>query len=229
MMFRQKQIGVHAALVAAFSLAAVVAAYAQMFGADNGAGMMGGYGMGPGMMMGAGLANRPVDADWGGGVLSYGQVEGYIRDGRDRGKVDAKANSVIYDGTDVTINMVAVQPVHHDQTFEVGGLTDPTLVVPLGARVHLSLVNMDYGDNMEHGLILTPAPPPYPYMAMMKTGSGVAQVRSLLPWRSEKSVAQARYAVLSTDFIAQQPGTYWYVCPTSQHAEKGMYGRFVIR
>lgn len=220
-MFRQRQIGVRAALVVALSLGAPVASTAQMYG--------GGNGMGPGMMMGGGEANHPVDANWNGGLLSYGQAQTYIRDGHNLGRVNAKANTVTYSGPDVTINMVAVQPGHDDQTFEVAGLTNPTLIVPLGATVHLTVVNMDYGDNMEHGLILTPAPPPYPYISMMYTGPGLVQVEPLLPWRSEKDVAQAHYAALSTTFVARDPGRFWYVCPTPKHAEQGMYGKFEIR
>lgn len=142
---------------------------------------MGVYGMGPGMMTG-GFANRPVGPDWGGPVLAPAQVQDYLRDRAGQGRVDAKADTVTYGGTEVTIDMVAVQPGHHDQTYVVAGLTDPTLIVPRGATVHLTLVNMDYGDNMEHGLILTPAPPPYPSMSMMYTGPGIVRMAAL-PWR----------------------------------------------
>ncbi|WP_434666981.1 hypothetical protein P5W99_37955 [Paraburkholderia sp. A3BS-1L] len=187
----------------------------------------GGWSMGPGMM--GGFADRPVDSAWEGGVFTHAQVAKYLRESAAQGHVDTSANAITYGGTEITINMVTVQPGHDDQTFEVAGLTNPTLVVPRGATVHLNLVNMDYGGNMEHGLIITPAPPPYPYMSMMYTGAGLAQVEPLLPWRSKKDVGQARYAALSTTFVARDAGTYWYVCPTPRHAEEGMYGKFVVR
>lgn len=196
-------------------------------GWSMGPGMMGGYGMGPGMM--GGFADHPVDSTWVGRVFTHAQVVKYLHDSANQGRVDTKANAAIYSGTEITINMVTVQPGHDDQTFEVAGLTNPTLVVPRGATVHLNLVNMDYGDNMEHGLIITPAPPPYPYMSMMYTGPGLVQVEPLLPWRSKKAIGQAQYAALSTTFITRDAGTYWYVCPTPQHAEEGMYGKFVVR
>lgn len=188
--------------------------------------MMGGYGAGPGMM--GNFADRPVDSAWDGSVFTHAQVVKYLRDSVHQGRVDTKANAVTYSGTEITINMVMVQPGYEDQTFEVAGQTNPTLVVPRGATVHLNLVNMDYGDNMEHGLIITPAPPPYPYMSMMYTGPGLAQGGPLLPWRSKKDVGQAQYAALTTTFVARDAGTYWYVCPTPQHAEQGMYGKFVV-
>lgn len=198
---------------------------AQPYGA-YGPGMMGG-GMGPGMM--GGYANRPVGPDWQGGVLNYAQTQAYLRDSGRLGHADPKSDTVTYSGSEVTIDMTAVQPGHDDQTFEVAGLTNPTLVIPQGATVHLNLVNMDYGDNMEHAIILTPAPPPYPYMSMMYTGPGLAQVAPFLPWRSEKDALHARYAALSATFVARDAGTYWYVCPTPGHASKGMYGKFVVR
>jgi len=64
---------------------------------------------------------------------------------------------------------------------------------------------------------------------MMATGPGLAQVMPLLPWRNKKAVKQATYAELSTTFVAQERGTYWYVCPTPQHAQERMFGKFVVR
>lgn len=219
---------VRLAASAAIVLGTMGFAAAQGYG-----GMMGGNGYGPGMMgggmMGLAGADRPVDADWGGGVMSSAQVQAYLAAAPAAARIDAKAGTIIYAGNEITINMVAVQPGHDDQTFEVGGLTNPTLVVPSGATVHLNLVNMDRGRHMEHGVIITPTAPPYPYMAMMATGPGLAQVMPLLPWRSAEDLKQAQYASLSATFVAGSPGTYWYVCPTPQHAEKGMYGKLVVR
>ncbi len=223
------------AAAVAVVLGAIGVAGAQGYGGYGGM-MGGGYGngagYGPGMMgggmMGLAGADRPVDPDWGGGVLSSAQVRAYLAAAPAAARVDAKADTITYSGRDITIDMVAVQPGHDDQTFEVGGLTNPTLVVPAGATVHLNLVNMDWGRNMEHGVIITLAPPPYPYMAMMATGPGLAQVMPLLPWRSAKDLQQAQYASLSATFVAGNAGTYWYVCPTPQHAQKGMYGKLVV-
>lgn len=202
-------------------------AWGMIGGYSMGPGMMGGYGMGPGMM--GGFSNGPGGGGWGRESMTYDQVQAFIRDGDRQGRVDIKTNTVTFDAPDVTIDMIAVQPGHDDQTFEVRGLTNPTLIVPAKAVVHLNLVNMDFGANMEHGLILTPEPPPYPYMAMMATGPGLARIMPLLPWRSKKTLKQATYAKLSTTFVADEVGTYWYVCPTPQHAEEGMFGKFIVR
>lgn len=237
-MFREFSFGRATAIVAAIAFGLSIPAYAQQPGGGYGGyggygmmgpGMMGGYGAGAGMMYGGGAFNRPVYPGWGGNVLDAGQVSAYLQEGDEIGRAEPKTNTVTYSGKEVLIDLVAVQPGHEDQTFEVHGLANPTLVVPLGATVHLNLVNMDYGDNMEHGIILTPAPPPYPYMSMMATGPGVAGVMPLLPWRSSKTIKEARYAGRGATFVARERGTYWYVCPTPNHAEQGMFGKFVVQ
>lgn len=228
-----KRTGLVGLLAAAAMVGAVATAQAQMgygpgYGYGMGPGMMGGYGMGPGMMFGGGPFNRPVWPGWGGGVLTYPKVSAYLHKSETLGVANPKANTVTFSGKTIEIDMVAVQPGHDDQTFEVHGLTNPTLVVPQGAVIHMNLVNMDYGDTMEHGVIITPAAPPYPWMAMMATGPGLAGVMPLLPWRSTKNLQTAHYAALGAKFVARQAGTYWYVCPTPKHAMKGMYGKFVV-
>ena len=220
------------AIAAVAAISAIAPAAAQPSGGGQGgfgAGMMGSGMMGAGGMMMGGGSNRPIGADWRGGVLDYRQVEAYLGEGDQNGISDSAAKTVTFSGRTVSIDLVAVQPGHDDQTFEVHGLTNPTLIVPQGAIVHFRLVNMDYGNDMEHGIILTPAPPPYPYMSMMATGPGLAQGMPLLPWRSAEAVQRARYATLETTFVADAPGTYWYVCPTPKHAEQGMYGKFVVQ
>jgi rusticyanin len=186
-------------------------------------------GMYGGGMMGGGARNDgPVSEGWGGQVWNYAKVKQYLKASSEYGRADPATHTVRFTGRQVIIDMTAVQPGHDDGTFEVHNITNPTLVVPQGAVVHLNLVNMDYGKDMEHGVIITPAGPPYAYMSMMQTGPGFAGVMPLLPWRNADDVAQADYAAQGTTFVARTPGTYWYVCPTPGHAKKGMYGKFVI-
>ncbi|SMF27401.1 rusticyanin [Tistlia consotensis] len=206
-------------------LAAATAALAQ-YGSGGwtmGAGMMGGG------MMGGGFSDRPVAPHWGGRVVSYAEAEAFIQYGSAHGTADAKTNTVTFDGSEVTINLVAVQPGSPDQTFELHGLVNPTLVIPRGAAVHLNLINMDYGRTMEHTVEIVSAPPPYPDMAMMYMGAPVVQPLPEVPWRSQDDVEAAQYGGLGVSFVADRPGTYWYVCPTPAHAEKGMYGKLVVR
>lgn len=80
---------------------------------------------------------------------------------------------------------------------------------------------MDYGEDMEHGGIVTHVPPPYPYMSMMATGPGLARVMPLLPWRSVEAVQQAHYAALEATFVAREAGTYWYSLPDAATCRTG--------
>ena len=219
----------------AVRLCAVIAAtlFAGAAFAQPGPGWGPGFGMGPGMMgggmMGGAMGNYPVSAGWGGKTLSYAEAQSYIQYGDTHGVVDAKANSVTFTGSDVVINLVAVQPGYQDQTFELHGLTNPTIIVPHGANVQLNLLNMDYGNNMEHTAVITTTPPPYPYMSMMYLGPPQVPPMPELPWRSGDDAKTAQYAALGQSFIASASGEYWYVCPAPQHAEEGMYGKFIVR
>lgn len=233
----------HGAVAAVFAAltVAVPPAFAQGMmgddygpGAGNGPGMMGGggsgAGYGPGMMMGgAAMNDRPAATGWGGAVWDYARVSRYLAASGMQGAVDKAGKTVSFSGSEVTIDMVAVQPGHDDGTFEVRGVSNPTLVVPAGATVHLNLVNMDYGKNMQHGVIITSAVPPYRRYVMMQTGPGLAGIAPPLPWRSAKNIERSDYAVKGTTFVARTPGVYWYICQTPGHAEKGMYGKFVVR
>ena len=188
---------------------------------------------GPGMMgggmMGGAMGNYPVSPGWGGKVLSYDETQAYIQYGATHGTADAKANSVTFSGGSIVINLVAVRPGYNDQTYELHGLTNPTIIVPRGATVQLNLLNMDYGNNMEHTVVISQVPPPYPYMAMMYLGPPQVPPIPVLPWRSGEDVKTAQYAALGETFVAGTPGEYWYVCPVPQHAEEGMYGKFIVK
>lgn len=140
-MFRTYRLRVLAATAAAVLLGIAEPASAQVSSGGSNVsgmpapspGMMGGYGMGPGMM--GNFADGSVDSGWRGGSLTYDQVQAFIRRGDREGKVDIKTKTITYDTPEVTIDMIAVQPGHRDQTFEVHGLTNPTLIVPAKAVV----------------------------------------------------------------------------------------------
>lgn len=203
-------------------LAVPVTAFAQ-WGPGGGV-----WPMGPGMM-GGGFQDQPVAPGWGGRVMSYADAEAFIAYGNSHGTADAKANSVTFDASQVTIDLIADQPGSPDQTFELHGLVNPTIVVPHGAAVQLNLINMDYGRTMEHTAEIVAVPPPYPYMAMMSMGRPVVQPLPEVPWRSREDAKAAEYGGLGVSFIADLPGSYWYVCPTPGHAAQGMYGRLIVR
>ena len=133
---------------------------------------------GPCIPFGGGPFYRPV-TEAGRWRLHDDQATSYIRECDRGGEAYFKDNTVTYSGSDVVID--GGGPARSRRSdVRVHGLTNPTLVVPLGAVVHLNLVNMDYGNTIEHGVILTRVPPPYPYF-MMATGPGLGEVMPLLP------------------------------------------------
>ncbi len=202
------------------------------YGYGMGPGMMGGYGYGQGQDYGGGygpgMMGRGYGA-YGGQDLDWDAADAMVQDSGQGAAVDPATNTVTYQGTQVTIDVIAVQPGKPDTTFEVAGLVDPTVKVPRGATVTLDLVNMDYGSDMPHGLVVTRLPPPYPYtlMPVMMRGGMWGGIPPLAA-RTEQDLQTAHYASASMQFRAVTPGTYYYVCQVPGHAQHGMYGKLVI-
>ena len=144
-------------------------------------------------------------------------------EGRSRGR------TVTFRGKTVAIAVVANAPHHPDMSFEIGGLTNPTITVTQGSSVTLTFLNMDYGPYMDHGVVITATRPPYPAHVDRHLAGVLAHIR-LLPPRSRQRLARAHYAEGSVHFLAQKAGTYYYVCPIPGHAlAYRMYGRFLVR
>ncbi len=196
------------------------------YGYDHGYGMMGGSGYrggyGPGMM-GQGFPGQALD---------FEAARTLIQQGTQGATVDPTSNTVTYTGTNVTLDVIAVQPDKPDTTFAIAGLVDPTVKIARGASVTLRLVNMDYGSDMPHGLVLTRTPPPYPYMAMPMMGGGMMRGGTVgippLDARSDENLQNATYASATVQFRATTPGTYYYVCQVPGHAQDGMYGTLIV-
>lgn len=141
-------------------------------------------------------------------------------------KVDTTNNTITYSGK--TIKIVAFGGAMDDSTtgpkekFVIGGLTNPTLQVPKGAKVTLELINED--TDMPHGIEITDAQPPYYYMSMMQGGIYPGSWIPPIPAASGNT-----YPTLSTTFTADQAGTFYYICEYPGHATEGMYGELVVK
>ena len=226
--------GRRAALLAALFLTAAVvlgAALAQrgMMGAGPDGYAANGYGRGGGMMGGNGYGMGGYGmggSAYQGQAMTWNAAQQAIQDSAPGATVNAADNSLTFTGTHIHMNVIAVQPGKPDTTFEVGGLVDPTLHIPRGATVTMTLVNMDYGQDMPHGLVLTRRAPPYPYMGtgMMVGGSGIPPLAA----RTSDNLQNATYASGTLQFSATVPGTYYYVCQVPGHAQEGMYGKIII-
>jgi rusticyanin len=189
--------------------------YGDSGGYQSSGGMMGGYGM-----MGA--------YPWQGEQQpTFSEAMRLLDRNAAEVRIDKAKNEVVFRGNRISLAMAAVQPGSPDTTFEVEGLVDPTIVVPTGSLVTLTLLNMDYGANMDHGVVITPIRPPYPVLSMMGLPDSFTGVPVLAP-RDSDNAKQARYPEASVTFRAGSPGTYYYLCQYYDHASKGMYGRFIV-
>ena len=120
-------------------------------------------------------------------------------------------------------------PYAHGDVFIIYGLINPTLVIPAGATVHVTFVNLD--DDMYHNFAITTVPPPYPYNVMpyiaMYGGMG-PQMMLYMRWLPPANY-RAGYAYgYEYTFTVPEPGTYWYLCTYPGHAEGGMYGEIIV-
>lgn len=140
-----------------------------------------------------------------------------------------RGHSLYFPGQHVALTIVANAPHHPDMSFEAAGLTNPTIVMNKGVQVTLSLLNMDYGAGMAHGIVITTTKPPYPAITNGVLRGIIAQT-GLMPARTGPNRHQALYAVTTTRFTIKKTGVYYYVCPAPGHAAAfHMYGTLRVR
>lgn len=155
----------------------------------------------------------------------------YIRESANVGTL--RDGKVICSGHRITIPVVAVAPGAPDTTFEIHGQVNPTLVVPAGVRLRFELANNDAG--MDHTLDVTTNTPPYALVPANLPVIAPKHIRSVPGLFAASGMVPARSArhrplsLRSTAWFRLPPGTYHYVCAMPGHAQKGMYGKLVVR
>ncbi len=169
-----------------------------------------------GRVMGRAFAGAP------GPRLSAAQAKALGAEAPGGASVDRAANTITFSGHDVSFAVIA-SPSMPAEDFEVAGLTDPTLVVPLGARVDVEVVNAD-GD-MAHGFVVSAAGAARSWMPMMSAGPAFPGSALWFLWEANSAGMHAG----SLSFTAWSAGTYSYLCPVPGHAEEGMAGSFVVQ
>ncbi len=137
--------------------------------------------------------------------------------------IDRQTNTVVYGTKRVLLVALASPEGGPDMTWNIDGLVNPTVVIPQGARVTVDFFNADA--DHEHGWELTRQPPPYQYMTMMY--AAVAQSGAFAMPVGEAT--SSRWFGRTLHFTASTSGTFYYLCPVPGHAQKGMYGRLVVR
>lgn len=185
-----------------------------MMGGSLPASMMGGHD--PGTVMGKLFADAP------GPRVSASEATRLGNEAPTGATVDATANRITFSGQSVAFAVVA-SPTMPAEDFRIAGLTDPTVVVPIGAEVRIEFVNAD--SDMAHGLVVTNQGAESSSMPMM-TASPAFSGSAL--WFLGDSTSAGMHAG-TLQFKASTPGTYSYFCPIPGHAQEGMAGRFVVQ
>jgi rusticyanin len=136
--------------------------------------------------------------------------------------VDRSTKTVTFSGSAVHLTVVASPPGGPDETFRAAGMVTPTIVVPVGAQVTLSLVNAD--PDTAHGLVVATSGARSTYMPMMTAQPAFSG--SALWFLGVPTSAGMHTGTIT--FTARTAGSYSYYCPVPGHAQKGMVGPFVV-
>lgn len=176
--------------------------------------------------------NMMTGSGWSGAMGSmmnaYGQinelrsadVEKEVQNAAKNAVINKKDNSITYSGNNVKIVMLG-GPEQTDEKFVIDGLVNPTVHVSKGTKVTIELINEDKG--MPHGIEITNAQPPYPFMSMMNGGIYPGSFIHPIPEASDD-----QYPEDITTFTADESGAFYYICQYPGHAANGMYGKFII-
>ena len=149
----RSQTGLLAAVLIAFGLAGVVVT--GVMGYAGASGMMGSDSGGMMASIMAGSGSETISAS------QARQLGNAVPAGAE---VTQSANLIRFHGS-AHLVVIASPDTGPDMTFRVAGLIDPTIIVPEGATVTVRFINADH--DTSHGLIVSDAHAPFPYMAMM--------------------------------------------------------------
>lgn len=132
-------------------------------------------------------------------------------------QVDKARNTLTFSGSRIHILALA-GPENAMFSYKIAGLTNPTLRVPAGVRVHLVVVNVD--DDMSHDLVIWHPRRSYP----VRPDVPPQAVRThALPPRHGQTY-QAEVLLIQ----ALRPGSFDYFCSIPGHAKGGMHGRLDV-
>ena len=161
-------------------------------------------------------------------LLPWARVAPLVTHDDTTGTVDKTKKQVTFTGKKIDLVLVAVEPGFPDTTFEVHKLVNPTISVPTGATITLTLVNMDYGPGMIHGIAIGQKVPPYDSALNLPLPHQLASIPLLMP-RTKRDVKKSSYWVSTVSFTCKKSGTWYYLCQMPTYARVGMFGKFVVR
>ncbi|MDG7008279.1 MAG: hypothetical protein JRN06_08535 [Nitrososphaerota archaeon] len=177
-----------------------------------------------------------------GQTVQVGQAVQTIKNAPQDARLIPYNNTIVFDSKNVTlvvftmggdraINLTGRQPPSYakDDVFVISGLVDPILVIPIGASLHATIINLD--EDMYHNFVVTALPPPYPYMAMqgMMTNWQQGTRFAMAPFLPPANYGQGTAHEYSYSLSLDTPGTLWYMCTYPGHAQLGMYGEIIVK
>jgi rusticyanin len=171
-----------------------------------------GTGADPGQTMGRLWANAP------GPRVSPGQAAALANQTPAGARINRAARTITFTTSGVRLVVVASPASGPDETFRIGGMVNPTVTVPAGAKVSIQVINAD--PDTAHGLVITASDGRSSPMPMMT--SRPAFTGSALWFLGNPTTAGMHTGTIT--FTA----TYHYLCPVPGHAQKGMTGTFTI-
>jgi rusticyanin len=135
--------------------------------------------------------------------------------------IDTRTRTITFHAATVSFTVVAIAPGQPDMSFTVAGLTNPTIIVPAGARVTVRFINNDTDE--AHGWLITDHTPPFDF------GQPATPVIAGAYAGVVGDPTGAGDGANTVNFTASPAGSYDYICPMPGHAQMGMHGSFIVR
>jgi rusticyanin len=139
--------------------------------------------------------------------------------------INRHAKTVSYTSAQVEFVALGSPPGSPDETWNIAGLVNPTVVIRRGAQVTVDFFNADTDQKTLHGWRLTTTRPPYPHNVLTVTTLAFPGAVAV-PIHGETA---HKWLAETLHFTASRAGTYYYMCQVPGHAQKGMYGKLLVQ
>jgi hypothetical protein len=132
-------------------------------------------------------------------------------------QINKTENTLTFSQSEIRITALA-GPEDAMFSYRINGLTNPTLRLPAGGRLRLTVVNVD--DDMSHDLVISSPHSSFPERPEVPPHA----VRTPLLSARRGEVFQGEVLLIQP----LRPGAYDYFCSVPGHAKGGMRGRIEV-
>ncbi len=175
----------------------------------------------PWPIVGSSSVRTATTAEAGSGVVSWqARLSASADTVPDGATLDRRHDAVVFTRAQVRLTIVAADPVGRPGWYEVAGMPNPKIVVPLGAAVRVRLVNLD--PSAPHDWRLAEGRQALGFFPA-RVGVALAAASARLPPAQAARVASTRFS-----FVARLPGTFTYFSSVPGQAMYGMHGTLVV-